>query len=282
MAAVLLTLGLPLAVSVAAAEQQRLVIDRIDDTARFAWRRPSPTPPRTARSAAAPSRPTWRSTPPCTASGKRLLPRRPGPGQGPRLLVPARRGGGPHGVRRSAARPPLARSAAGLALAPRARRRRLARGARRRRGRRGRHRLAHRRDALAHPAELALHRPRRGAGPAGGRRRGRPPHRLGPAPRTHPGRGHPRHRGRPDALQGRRVGRAAGAETPGALLQRDGGQRRGRAGAAARLRRGRLAPTAQPARRPAAAHRTARPGAARGQRGDRRRPHRGQTAGPGP
>ncbi|CAM5691961.1 hypothetical protein SCALM49S_10192 [Streptomyces californicus] len=36
MAAVLLTLGLPLAVSVAAAEQQRLVIDRIDDTARFA------------------------------------------------------------------------------------------------------------------------------------------------------------------------------------------------------------------------------------------------------
>lgn len=36
MAAVLLTLGFPLAVSVAAAEQQRLVIDRIDDTARFA------------------------------------------------------------------------------------------------------------------------------------------------------------------------------------------------------------------------------------------------------
>src|SRR5690606_4497642 len=36
MAAVLLTLGLPLAASVAAAEQQRLVIDRIDDTARFA------------------------------------------------------------------------------------------------------------------------------------------------------------------------------------------------------------------------------------------------------
>ncbi|ATY98576.1 ATP-binding protein [Streptomyces bacillaris] len=36
MAAVLATLGFPLAVSVAAAEQQRLVIDRIDDTARFA------------------------------------------------------------------------------------------------------------------------------------------------------------------------------------------------------------------------------------------------------
>ncbi|MEI7032939.1 HAMP domain-containing sensor histidine kinase [Streptomyces pratensis] len=36
MAAILLTLGLPLGVSVAAAEQQRLVIDRIDDTARFA------------------------------------------------------------------------------------------------------------------------------------------------------------------------------------------------------------------------------------------------------
>lgn len=36
MAAVLLTLGFPLAISVAAAEQQRLVIDRIDDTARFA------------------------------------------------------------------------------------------------------------------------------------------------------------------------------------------------------------------------------------------------------
>ncbi|GGN71955.1 two-component sensor histidine kinase [Streptomyces albiflavescens] len=36
MAAVLLALGLPLAVSVAAAEQQRVVVDRIDDTARFA------------------------------------------------------------------------------------------------------------------------------------------------------------------------------------------------------------------------------------------------------
>jgi signal transduction histidine kinase len=36
MAAVLLALGVPLAVSVAAAEQQRVVVDRIDDTARFA------------------------------------------------------------------------------------------------------------------------------------------------------------------------------------------------------------------------------------------------------
>ncbi|MFJ9622358.1 sensor histidine kinase [Streptomyces sp. NPDC101181] len=36
MAAILITLGLPLGVSVAAAEQQRLVVDRIDDTARFA------------------------------------------------------------------------------------------------------------------------------------------------------------------------------------------------------------------------------------------------------
>lgn len=36
MAAVLLALGFPLAVSVAAAQQQRVVIDRIDDTARFA------------------------------------------------------------------------------------------------------------------------------------------------------------------------------------------------------------------------------------------------------
>ncbi|WP_329206759.1 HAMP domain-containing histidine kinase [Streptomyces sp. NBC_00683] len=36
MAAVLLALGFPLAVRVAAAEQQRVVIDRIDDTARFA------------------------------------------------------------------------------------------------------------------------------------------------------------------------------------------------------------------------------------------------------
>lgn len=36
MAAVLLALGLPLAISVAAAEQQRVVVDRIDDTARFA------------------------------------------------------------------------------------------------------------------------------------------------------------------------------------------------------------------------------------------------------
>ncbi|MFE2603778.1 ATP-binding protein [Streptomyces mirabilis] len=35
MAAVLLALGVPLAVSVAAAEQQRVVVDRIDDTARF-------------------------------------------------------------------------------------------------------------------------------------------------------------------------------------------------------------------------------------------------------
>ncbi|MDO0925409.1 HAMP domain-containing sensor histidine kinase [Streptomyces sp. TG1A-8] len=36
LAAVLLALGLPLAVSVAAAQQQRVVVDRIDDTARFA------------------------------------------------------------------------------------------------------------------------------------------------------------------------------------------------------------------------------------------------------
>ncbi|MFF4210109.1 ATP-binding protein [Streptomyces sp. NPDC001796] len=36
MAAVLLALGLPLAVSLAAAQQQRVVVDRIDDTARFA------------------------------------------------------------------------------------------------------------------------------------------------------------------------------------------------------------------------------------------------------
>ena len=36
MAAILLALGLPLAASVAAAEQQRLIVDRIDDTARFA------------------------------------------------------------------------------------------------------------------------------------------------------------------------------------------------------------------------------------------------------
>lgn len=36
MAAVLLALGIPLAVSVAAAQQQRVVVDRIDDTARFA------------------------------------------------------------------------------------------------------------------------------------------------------------------------------------------------------------------------------------------------------
>ncbi|MFJ8334257.1 sensor histidine kinase [Streptomyces sp. NPDC094437] len=36
LAAVLLALGVPLAVSVAAAEQQRVVVDRIDDTARFA------------------------------------------------------------------------------------------------------------------------------------------------------------------------------------------------------------------------------------------------------
>ena len=32
MAAILLALGLPLAASVAAAEQQRLIVDRIDDT----------------------------------------------------------------------------------------------------------------------------------------------------------------------------------------------------------------------------------------------------------
>ncbi|MGP4047867.1 sensor histidine kinase [Streptomyces sp. 2A115] len=36
MAAVLLALGIPLAVSLAAAQQQRVVVDRIDDTARFA------------------------------------------------------------------------------------------------------------------------------------------------------------------------------------------------------------------------------------------------------
>ncbi|MCZ9343434.1 histidine kinase, partial [Streptomyces sp. TRM76130] len=36
MAAVLLAFGVPLAVSVAGAEQQKTVVDRIDDTARFA------------------------------------------------------------------------------------------------------------------------------------------------------------------------------------------------------------------------------------------------------
>src|SRR3954463_2775307 len=36
MAAVLLALGVPLAVSVAGAQQQKVVVDRIDDTARFA------------------------------------------------------------------------------------------------------------------------------------------------------------------------------------------------------------------------------------------------------
>ncbi|GAA3836210.1 sensor histidine kinase [Streptomyces chiangmaiensis] len=52
MAAVLLALGVPLAVSLAAAQQQRVVVDRIDDTARFAalaqyvTDRPRPTGPR--------------------------------------------------------------------------------------------------------------------------------------------------------------------------------------------------------------------------------------------
>jgi hypothetical protein len=36
MAGVLLAFGFPLAMSVAAAQQQRVVVDRIDDTARFA------------------------------------------------------------------------------------------------------------------------------------------------------------------------------------------------------------------------------------------------------
>ena len=36
MAAVLLALGMPLAASVAGAQQQKVVVDRIDDTARFA------------------------------------------------------------------------------------------------------------------------------------------------------------------------------------------------------------------------------------------------------
>lgn len=45
---------------------------------------------------------------------------------------------------------------------------------------------------------------------------------------------------------------------PGTVVQRDGGQRRGRAGTAAGLRRRRVAPVAEPARRPDAAHRTAR------------------------
>ncbi|MGW7792176.1 histidine kinase, partial [Streptomyces tricolor] len=36
LAAVLLALGIPLAVSLAAAQQQQVVVDRIDDTARFA------------------------------------------------------------------------------------------------------------------------------------------------------------------------------------------------------------------------------------------------------
>ena len=55
MACVLAALGLPLAAAVAAAEQSRVVVDRLDDAARFAQDLPDPTPSTAARATGASS-----------------------------------------------------------------------------------------------------------------------------------------------------------------------------------------------------------------------------------
>ncbi|CAK7280474.1 hypothetical protein SGPA1_11252 [Streptomyces misionensis JCM 4497] len=168
-----------------------------------------------------------------------------------------------------------------MALAARPAGRRLTGDPGRRRDRGRRHRLANRVAAFADPARLAAHRGRRERGHAAGRRRGAAADRVGAQTGPGPGRHHPRHRHRASEVPGGGGRRAAGTAAPGPVVQRDGGPCRGRAGAAARLRRRRLAPVAQPAVGAAAAHRTAGTRTPGGQRGDRLGPHRGQAPRPG-
>ena len=271
MAGVLLALGFPLAVSVAAAQQQRVVVDRIDDTARFAalaqfvtaatsGSAATPTDERRLHDPAHRTRPLPRR---CTASGPASSTATAAAmAAAPDELAAARRSGeGARGL-------PARRCSAAAATT----RRRCGRGSARRlavaspgrpgrgRGRRRRHRLAHRRAALADPARLAAAsragEVRRDAASPSVPRSGSPAGCCGPYAILDAR--HPRHRHRPDEVPGRGRRRTARNCAPGPLVQRDGRQRRGRAGAAARLRRRRLAPAAQPARRAAAAHRAAR------------------------
>ena len=91
MAGVLLALGFPLAVSVAAAQQQRVVVDRIDDTARFAALAQFVTDAtrvrRRRRRRRAPATPCRRELARyherVRHPGRRLLPRRTRHGRGP-------------------------------------------------------------------------------------------------------------------------------------------------------------------------------------------------------
>ncbi|GAA3216146.1 hypothetical protein GCM10020256_18220 [Streptomyces thermocoprophilus] len=133
MAAVLLALGIPLAISRAAAEQQQVVIDRIDDTARFAalaqyvTETPGEDPdPRDERLETLRNELTSYYEVYGIRAG--VFYRNDTPmAHAPRRLLPAVGGRGAGRVRRVAAQPAQPRPAAGVALAAGPARRRLAR-----------------------------------------------------------------------------------------------------------------------------------------------------------
>ena len=212
MAAVLLALGFPLAASLAAAQQQRVVVDRIDDTARFARPRPVRQPAalasgladdderlRTLRDRAHPLRAA------CTASGsasstataRRWPPPR---SAGATVAGRRRRRGVPGGAGSAAAATTRRRCGPGRTS------RMIGRLADRAGRRRGRGRAAPtRRPAPCVRASCAA-----GCCIAGGEiaamlvaaLRRLPAHRLGAAPGAGPGPGHPRHRHRPARTPG--------------------------------------------------------------------------------
>lgn len=207
MAGVLLALGFPLAVSVAAAQQQRVVVDRIDDTVRFAALAQFVTE--------GPGMDERRSTLQeqldryhDTYGIKAGVFYRDGDD-----IASAPEGWyGPRSEDQEAFQEALTvaqpRPGAGLAVAAgRPARRRLTRRTGRGRRRRRVHRLAHRPAAFTRPEGLAADRGGRVRGDAGRGRRRLPPHRLGPAARTGPGRGHPRHRDGTDEFARRGGGR---------------------------------------------------------------------------
>ena len=149
------------ALSVAHAQQQRVVVDRIDDTARFAALAQFVTAP-DGNGAGTDSTDTANSTErlttleeeltrysdPVRDQGGRLLPRRQRHGERPRRLARARQG---PGVRRLPGSPrgtPQPRPRPGVALAAGPPRGRVARRTRRRRHRGRRHGLAHRQHAF--------------------------------------------------------------------------------------------------------------------------------------
>ena len=129
MAGVLLALGFPLAASLAAAQQQRVVVDRIDDTARFAALAQFVTAARRGQGGSRTSggdtlrtrtRPRYHAA--VRHPGRRLLPRRHAPWPTPPTSwqLPAE-GEAREAFERGARRPPQPRPAAGVALAAAAR-----------------------------------------------------------------------------------------------------------------------------------------------------------------